>query len=320
MISIEINGIQYTDWHQAQVLSTLAALADSFSITGRNRFTDYQIKAGDECKVYIADELQITGYIDTIKAGLDGMITLMGRDKTGDLVDSQLPGQTTFNQLTPIDIITKICDQFDIDVVADLETMATIELFVVAQDETAGEAIGRMASDYALIINSTPEGALNIQNGTDLPFHGNSFIEGDSITSATVIANDRRRFSEFTAIGQRYALPQVSGSVAGTSNRTRVRRKIIDGGIDSATCGFSAIRLSQWEEGQSVRVVMDPVGLWLLPAGILINITSPALGINGQMAIEQALTKFTGGDATTQFTLVSPEAYGGDPITCEWLK
>lgn len=320
-ISININGTSYSDWDSSQVLSSVASLSDMFVVSGRNRFGKFEIKAGDPVKVYVADELQITGYIDEVVVNLDDTITISGRDKTRDLVDCQLPGQTTFNQLSVVDIIAAIADQYGVSLtVQGGLTTPTVESFVVAKDETGASAIQRLAVDYALVVNSDRDGNLHLQDGSELDDTGITFEEGNSISKAYVIASDKQRYSDYEVIGQRYALTQVSGSVMGTSTNTRVFRKIIDGEADSATCNLSASRMSCYSEGQAVRMVMEPVGLYLLNAGTTVSIAAPTLGVSGKMVVEQALTKIDSTDTKTVFTLVSPEAYGGEPTKCKWLK
>jgi prophage tail gpP-like protein len=318
-LSIEINGNRYRDWDSSRIFTSIYALADAFAVSGRLRFGDFQVKAGDSCRVYVGDELSLTGYVDMVKPSISDTITISGRSNTCDLVDSQLPGETTFINIKSTDIITAICAQFDIETEIASVDAPVIETFVVSQDETAADAILRIGADYGYTITSTPEGKLKVVDGESFTYTGIVFNEGQNISQGTLTASDSSRYNEYQAIGQRYAQTQTLGTQIGTSTRTRIRRKIIDGEVSNSICQTSAERMAGWLEGQAVKVELEPTQSSFVPAASIVSLNSDTLGIEGKMIVE-SLELNIGTGSKVNMVLVSPEAYGGDPVQCRWLK
>lgn len=91
---LEINGIQYTNFTAASCEIRLDSLANSFSFQavapGGQKLP---FKGGDPCKVIVDGETVLTGNIEIIGVdynGTDHTISIQGRDKTADLLDSTI--------------------------------------------------------------------------------------------------------------------------------------------------------------------------------------------------------------------------------------
>lgn len=93
-MNLEINGVQYTNFTSASCQLRLDALSNDFSFSAvAPDGQPLPFKGGDECKVIVNNETVLTGYIEIIGVDYDGenhIVTVSGRDKTADLLDSTL--------------------------------------------------------------------------------------------------------------------------------------------------------------------------------------------------------------------------------------
>lgn len=91
-MKLEVNGQPYGNFKSASVEIRLDALSNTFSFsavaTGPLPF-----KGGDSCRVLVDEIPVLTGYIEVINGSYNSQsheITIQGRDKTGDLLDSTI--------------------------------------------------------------------------------------------------------------------------------------------------------------------------------------------------------------------------------------
>lgn len=93
MIGITVNGTPYTDFVKAAVTISLETLANDFSFTASAVGDFPPLRQGDTVGVTVDGVKVLTGFIDEVQGSDqegDHLITYTGRDKTGDLLDSQL--------------------------------------------------------------------------------------------------------------------------------------------------------------------------------------------------------------------------------------
>jgi hypothetical protein len=83
---------------------------------------------------------------------------------------------------------------------------------------------------------------------------------------------------------------------------------------------LSAARIRNYRDASACTVVATTTALDYYPAGTLITLEAPSLGINADMLVESVLLEFEKKAASVKFTLVPPSKYGGDTIECEYLK
>lgn len=93
MIGIVVNGTPYTDFMSADVTVSLATLANDFQFTASSVGDFPPLRQGDAAEVLVDGGKILTGFIDEV-GGKDQegghVVTYTGRDKTGDLLDSQI--------------------------------------------------------------------------------------------------------------------------------------------------------------------------------------------------------------------------------------
>lgn len=95
MLEIRHNGVKYLPWESATFNRSLDSNCGQFSIVGSNPFDEaYPLRIADRVQIVINNISVIDGYIDKITASgdMDGhRLTIAGRDKVSDLIDSSMP-------------------------------------------------------------------------------------------------------------------------------------------------------------------------------------------------------------------------------------
>lgn len=95
MLEIRHNGIAYTLWETATYNRSLDNNCGQFSITSSNPFNQtFPLRAGDRVQFLVNGISVINGFVDKISASgdLNGhTLTVAGRDKVSDLIDSSVP-------------------------------------------------------------------------------------------------------------------------------------------------------------------------------------------------------------------------------------
>jgi len=317
-IALKIGENEYDGWSSGLISSTLLDLSDRFILSGTNIFTSQQVKAGDLMVLEVGGDPVITGYGDLI-VDTRGNLTVEGRDKTGDLVDSMAAGATSFIKQSVLSIIQGLSTPFNVEAAGD--SGPTLEQFTISPDETVAQAILRLVSNYGIIVTSDKDGNLVVTEGGNFSNPGISVREGVNIEVATAEFRDSARHTETKALGQNYLNPSLFATANGTAKRPRPFGYILNGEANLSDCQLAADRLRNYSEGRACRIIVSITTLDYYPAGTLVSVDIPSMGINDDMLIETVNLEF---DTETEsgsvtFELVPPQKYGGEPITCPFL-
>ena len=169
-ITLEINGEVFEGFETAAVITSMRTAAGgfTFTISSRDSLSNYPIKAGSPCRVLIESVPVITGYIEKITITYNDSshdISISGRDKTCDIIDSTLGGGLSFaSSITIIDLAKKILSYLgitDIKVYTKVQNIAPLhENFALSCGETAFDFIERFAKKRQLLVVTDGEGNL----------------------------------------------------------------------------------------------------------------------------------------------------------------
>lgn len=92
---IRVEGRAFTFWERATYSRSLDELCGSFSFSSSEKVGEtYPVKKGQKVEIFINKTVVLTGFVDDIinEGSLDGsLVTVIGRDKTSDIVDSSVP-------------------------------------------------------------------------------------------------------------------------------------------------------------------------------------------------------------------------------------
>lgn len=174
MITIRVNGKEYSGWIEATAQKDIENLCGTFSFTATGY--DFPIKIQDKCEIYINGTKFLTGYVEKRQvtgSAEDYTITISGRDKLSLLVDNTvreayqyIGGQTLASFCR--NIISDL--GLDIKVIADKNPLIpTDDLPSCEIDTTAFELIDDVCKRLQVVATSNEDGDLVLmQPGTDL--------------------------------------------------------------------------------------------------------------------------------------------------------
>ncbi len=183
-MTLAVAGLRLSRWTSAQAGGNLRDIAGSFTFEYRDSGREALafdpdldpmprmpvVLAGQACSVAIDGETVLTGFIDKVEVSWEGeqlSCTLMGRDKTGDLVDCAAApnGPVEWRNVTALQIAQIICAPFGIKAYADVPVTDVFPLFGVEADEIAMSAIAKACRQSALLVTSDGLGGLVLTRG-----------------------------------------------------------------------------------------------------------------------------------------------------------
>lgn len=293
-IRLEVNGSLYSGWTGCTVNVGLMKLSRDFMVS----FTRSQgekglrigIKIGDEVKVYIDNDLIITGFVSNLTMSYSATsvgLNLTGFSKTVDLVDCQVPtGQPlSFKQVPIVQIIKAMAGHYGISVKDEANATMVVN-WDIAPTETIKSALNKLLRQYSLMLTDNAYGEVVI---TKIGSRGKAFdtLEtGVNILSASYQLAGNTLFSDYVVIGQganpdserpvsdsqsygrarhnhsrkRFNVTTQSGdaNTADLQKRARLLRDFNVGSSETYSCQVVGWRQSNgalWTTNQAVRVV-----------------------------------------------------------------
>jgi prophage tail gpP-like protein len=217
MIGITVNGTPYVDFVEAKVTVSLETLANDFSFSASAVGDFPPLRQGDEVVISVDGVTQLTGFIDEV-SGQDQegghMVTYTGRDKTGDLIDSQIniiDEIKASDSLTLKRIIEIVIDHLGLSlkVVDDLNPAP----FNKAEDiikpkvgQDAMEFISVFAAKRQALLSSTPAGDILITQAS--PVDSGAVVQrlqganDNNILTQRWAINASERFNKYIHRGQ----------------------------------------------------------------------------------------------------------------------
>lgn len=171
-ITLEVGGDVYTGFVEASVTQSLADVANTFSFqASAPDGLPLPFKGQEACKVYVDGLLKLTGSIELINIDGDGdthTITLAGRDKCGDLIDSMLGSMEDFQGVLSLkSICERVIAHLGLSIkVIDLANPGTFDAAVDVTSPDPGEFamdfLEPLARKRQVLLSSNAEGDLEI--------------------------------------------------------------------------------------------------------------------------------------------------------------
>lgn len=234
-VLVRINGEIYESWESIQIDKNIESMTSGFSISMTDRWRDagskWPIKPGQQVKINIGSDQVLNGYIDDFEVSISNderIMTAMGRDKTGDLVDCSIIGTSQLNNVSIQDIADRFAKElFGINVIIDGDIGDKFSTWTINQGESVAENLMRAAKMRGLLLLSDSDGNLVITNrtGKDLskipstkylqpnfdfttliPSKNKTssvdLIQGENVLSARARYDNSVRFSDYVVKGQ----------------------------------------------------------------------------------------------------------------------
>ncbi len=342
-IALSVGGKAYAGWKSASVTRGIESIAGSFNLSVSERWggqdNPWPILEEDECTITIGGKTVITGYVDKRSLSYDATshtLSLSGRDKTGLLVDcSANPNLTAweFKDVSVLTFVKRVCAPFGITNVSlqagvtDAMLPKPPKKLSIDPGDTAFSAIETACRLAALLPVSDGNGGL-VLTRTGTARATTELVEGQNILAASAEYDASGRYRRYVVIGQHKGSDNFNGvsasSIKGEAedlNVQRAERTLIVRPENGVTVE-SAKKRGEWEattRAARAGSVTITVQGWLQgdrtlwPINAFVKVTSPTIGVKGDMLITEATYSVGEGGTTTQLTLKRPDAFKPEP-------
>jgi prophage tail gpP-like protein len=235
MIYVELNNIRYQGFTEVSVIHDIETLCRNFSVKATTLDRDnFPVSRGQACKIYVDDDLILTGYIETISIDYsitDHSITLEGRDRTMDIVDSTL--DATMELKTPISLenvikrvlnYLNITDMKVINHVSGLASFSSSEIVSGKIGQNAFEFLHDFCAKRQVLLTSDESGNIVITRGDGTPVSAAliNVLNGttNNIKHSSTKYDDSKRFNRYIIRSQENACAVNEASEVGYSLTT----------------------------------------------------------------------------------------------------
>lgn len=333
-IIVAINGTNYGGWKAAEVTRSMDSVCGGFSVEVFDRWESQsiprEIRPGDACQVLLGDEPVITGYVDVVRPSIsdeEHKITVSGRDRTCDLVDSsaEIESFEVFDQTLDA-LAVMLCEPFGIDVKVQTDVGNPFAKFAVQPGETVFACIERAAKRRGVLCTTDGEGNLVLSARGDFIAAGDAVVEGRNLLSGSAEYNHQDRFRDYKVHAQMPSFFDGASDpvhdqigVARDTNMMRHRPLILtcESWADPADVEIRAKNECAYRAGESSRVNIQVAG-WRQSGGSLwrprlkLPVTSSSLYIadNTELVVRTVRYTFSDGDGRkAELEMTRPDAY-----------
>lgn len=344
MIELVIRGTPYTNFLSASVTVALDALANNFMFTA-TAVNDFPApRRGDAITVNVDNVKVLTGFIETVngeESEGSHVITYEGRDKLGDLVDSQIDTIDEIrasDSLKLINIIQYVLDDINLDV-AIVEQVSTPafnkaeDIILPAVGENCFDFIKKYAAKRQVLLTSDGDGNFVITQSQ--PTNSNAVLQklnndnANNILTQSWSLDNRERFnryiyksqlepraSKFGGTDDSTLLSFQNGEASDDEIRTGRQRVVVE---SNAYSNAQLVNRAKWNKQLAIAkdssfncVVKDHQkpggGLWQV--NTLVQINSESANINTPLLLNSIEFKQADGQPTvTQLSFVEPDVY-----------
>lgn len=328
VISIVVGGTRYTAFKSVSVRAAFNDAARTFTIeiaaepgvSAANAI----FRVGAEVAIYANSDLLLKGYVDQKQPRLEAtnrMITVSGRSKSADLIDSSAEHKTgAFKKKDPLEIGNEI----SVGISARFETdqqLEKIDQYQITPGESVFRAVEKMARDQGMTITGVANGNAKITKAGSQR-HSGGLIEGRNILSGTADHNGTNRHSKYTVRGQRPFDHGVDNleiqAIARDKGIDRHRPIIIVQDADTTTdrAKKRAKNRRDRSAGHALKALVETQGFRdeggkVFEPGHLIWTESPTFDITQDMLIEHVTFKQDENGSIASVGLTDPRSYGG---------
>lgn len=334
---LTVNGANYGGWQSITVKRGIESICGGYSLGVSDKWAQqasaWPIKPGDECSISLGGATVITGYVDSRDIDFSAnshTLTIAGRDKAADLVDSSaVLGRWQFKGQNALQICQAIAKPYGVPVAlgAGVALPKPQADFSINPGESAFEAIDRICRLSGLLPISDGLGGIVLTIGTTTVMTADALAEGVNILAASANINMAERYNKYIVGGQHKGTDELNGQgaagVQAIAYDTLVRpSRVLYVRPEGIVTPAAAQRRAQWEASVRAARAVDvsvTVQGWqqssgaLWPVNALVPLNSGLLGINATMLITEAEYSLNDSGTTTKLTLKRPQAYQPEP-------
>lgn len=339
IVRLTVNGADFSGWKKVSITAGLDRAARDFDLDVTSKWPAQgvadiprRIRPGDVCRVYIGNDLVLTGYVDATPIRYDGKsvsVGVKGRSKTADLVDCAAinePGQWMNRE--PIHIASDMAAPYGVKVISQAKAKPVPD-HQIDTGETVFESIDRMLPLRALLATDDSHGNL-VLTGVGTGRCATALELGKNILSGNAGLDWKDRFRDYVTKGQaagtdqNYASALAVKALATDAAVGRKRIKIVKqaGELDDATALLLAKWMSASAAGKSLKTTYTVAGwrqsdgsLWL--PNHLVRVRDSLIGFDTDMLIGEVTWSLDESGTITQLTVAPPSAWELKPDTTQ---
>lgn len=334
---LRVNGVDYGGWKAVRVTRGIETISGSFELSVSEKWEaeskPWPIREGDECQILIDNVPVITGYVDKRSVSISGgdhIVSVSGRDKTGDLVDCSADlSKWEFNKTPVLELAKKIARPFGISVSlqSGVDAGAAPSKVSIDPGDSAFEAIEKACRPAALLPVSDGQGGLLLTRA-GASRATTELVLGQNILDCSADFDSSGRFQTYKVLAQAKGSDEVNGasasSVKATAQDMTVKRsaRVLVVRAEGSMTTAQATKRAQWEatvraaRSDSVSVTVQgwqqgDGKLW--PINAFVRLRAPALEIDADLLITQITHTLDESGTITQLSLKRPDAFKPQP-------
>ena len=250
-VALKTNGKIFSGWLTAEIERSLRAVSGHFAINYTDRWagqnSPWQLNAGDECSIELDGETVITGIIDSKEADLEANsrhLSVTGRDKTGNLVDSgTLLQQKSFKGISLKSMAEKLATPFGVFVSSNSDAAnASINTVTFQYNESIWETINRLAQYQGVLAYPDANGGIIFSDVCETV--QDTLDEKKNILEINAQTDASEKFQKYIV---------VSHSGAPDRKITTVRAEATDNSVKTPRCKIIIISKNTDKNGAQAR-------------------------------------------------------------------
>lgn len=336
-IALTVNSRAYAGWKSARVTRGIESISGGFELSVSDRWeagtAPWPIYEWDECKLSLAGQTVITGYVDkrSVSYGAgEHALSVSGRDKAGQLVDCSYLGPPWEWLTTPVlTVAQRVAAQQGVAVSlqAGLSPGAPPAKISADPGDSCHNVIEKLCRKAGILAVSDGAGGVVLMRPGSTRAT-TELVEGENILAASGDFDGSSRFRRYVVLGQHQGTDQFFGAsaagVRGEATDDAVARaeRVLLVRPEGNVTPESARRRAEWEatvraaRGDAVSVTVQG---WTMASGVLwpvnalVRVRSPSIGVDGDMLIAQAVYSVGEDGTKTVLTLRRPDAFLPDP-------
>jgi len=341
MMLIKVNGDEFRGFDSSSVTSSMETVSSSFSfISTAQPGVVYPIKAGDAIEIEIDGTPRVTGFIDKVKVSYGKNkhnITLTGRDKLADLIDStvgdtkQIIAPISFSSICRLILDgINLTDVAVINNVVDIADFEEGELISASVGDKAFQFLEKFARIRQTLLTTDGLGNLVIERGSTkklvtqlINIPGNEF---SNITDGDGTIDLTKRYNIYKCRGDLNISSGITdepftniASQQGEAIDTSIRNsRILEFNAEENSASGTCADRATWEA--NVRRARSIIATIILPKhsannelwipNRLVDLNDAFLDIKAEMLIKSVTySQSLSSGSTTKMDLITPDAY-----------
>ncbi len=205
VIETETSQTTIIGWKNLNISRGIERIPNSFNLMMSEKVPDLNyvaINKGDKCKVYIDDDVVVTGYVDRVISMISAdqhIIQVVGRGKCSDLVDcSAVWKGMQFQNMTATNIAESLCEDFGIAVISEVTT-DVVSVQNINLGETAAAVLDRICRVAQILYYEDENGNLVLSRERNDKVLG-SLVQGVNIETATFNDCTDQLYSDYIVV------------------------------------------------------------------------------------------------------------------------